>query len=72
MMETNRETDGGDATLRAGQRVVVRTPDRREFRGILVELKEQSAVIRFDTGWMTTYPLHLVFAEDARSTGSAS
>ena len=51
-----------------GERVVVRTPDQREFRGSVVELKHlpggrPAAVVRLDTGWQTTYPLELLRAE---------
>jgi hypothetical protein len=48
----------------SGERVVVRTPDHREFRGILVESDENDALIRFDTGWLTRYPLHLVYRDE--------
>ena len=53
-----------DMVPRPGERVVVRTPDRREFRGVLVELRENQALIRFDTGWMTRYPLSLVHIDE--------
>lgn len=47
-----------------GERIVVRTPDRREFRGRIVEYRgPDSAVVRFDTGWVTTYPLRLIFPD---------
>jgi hypothetical protein len=57
--------------MKTGDRVVVATPDRREFRGRLVELRERAdgkklAVIRLDTGWLTTYPLDMVHAEKQR------
>jgi hypothetical protein len=57
--------------MKTGDRVVVATPDRREFRGRLVELRERAdgkklAVIRLDTGWVTTYPLDMVHAEKQR------
>ena len=57
--------------MNAGDRVVIATPDRREFRGRLVEIKERpdgkkQAVIRLDTGWMTTYPLEMVHREVER------
>lgn len=55
-------------TLEAGQRVVVRTPDRREFRGRFIELRarpdgKQFAVIRLDSGWLTSYPMEMVHPE---------
>ncbi len=51
--------------VRPGDRVVIRTPDRREFRGVLVEPRgEDAAVVRLDTGWLTTYPLRLIFPEE--------
>lgn len=51
--------------LQAGQRIVVRTPDRREYRGELVELRSRTgekavAVVRLDTGWLTSYPVAMV------------
>lgn len=57
--------------MNVGDRVVIATPDRREFRGRLVELRERAdgkklAVIRLDTGWMTTYPLEMVHVERDR------
>jgi hypothetical protein len=56
-------TDG--ARLQVGQRIVVRTPDRHEYRGVLVELRagrgeSEVAVVRLDTGWLTSYPLVMV------------
>ncbi|HEX6506670.1 MAG TPA: hypothetical protein VF221_03470 [Chloroflexota bacterium] len=56
-------------TLEVGKPVVVQTPDRREYRGRLVELREArsgkpTAVIRLDTGWVTSYPVHMVFPLD--------
>lgn len=55
-----------------GERVVVKTPDRREFRGRVVGLKALSggrpaAVVRLDSGWLTTYPLELLHPEDGRN-----
>ncbi|HEY8686169.1 MAG TPA: hypothetical protein VIO57_11230 [Chloroflexota bacterium] len=52
-----------------GQRIVVRTPDRREYRGELVELRtgardNATAVVRLDTGWLTSYPIAMVHALD--------
>ena len=54
--------------LRLGQRVVVRTPDRRVWQGLLVEVQErpdgrQFAVVRLDSGWITSYPLTMVHSE---------
>lgn len=55
-------------TIAVGERVVVQTPDRREFRGRLVEYRNlpgdrKGAVVRLDTGWLTTYPLELLRPE---------
>jgi hypothetical protein len=56
----------------AGERVVVRTPDRREYRGRLLEIRERDsrpyALVRLDTGWETTYPLHMVHPEREKSS----
>ena len=54
-------------TLEPEQRIVVRTPDRREYRGWFLELRvrddgKQVAVVRLDSGWVTTYPVHMVHA----------
>lgn len=51
-----------------GDRVVVHTPDQRQFRGRLVEYRvlpggRQAAVVRLDSGWLTTYPLQLLRPE---------
>ncbi len=53
-----------------GDPVVVRTPDRREYRGHLLEWREgasgpQRAVVRLDTGWVTTYPVHMVHLDES-------
>ncbi len=58
--------------MKEGDRVVIVTPDRREFRGRLVELREREngktlAVIRLDTGWMTTYPVEMVRPQEDRA-----
>lgn len=57
---------GGD--MRRGDRIAVRTPDRREFRGEVVEVRagEGKVVVRLDTGWVTTYPSHMVHRLDPR------
>ena len=52
-----------------GDRIVVRTPDRREYRGRLVEIRGSeggpaTAVVRLDTGWITSYPLHMVHKDE--------
>jgi hypothetical protein len=56
----------------AGERVVVRTPDRREYRGQLLEVREQDrgpyALVRLDSGWETTYPLHMVHPEREKAS----
>ena len=54
---------------RSGQRVVVRTPDRREWGGVAVAVRtadgaEPAVEVRLDTGWVTTYPLRMVFAAE--------
>jgi len=53
-----------------GDPVVVRTPDRREYRGHLLEWREgvagqQQVVVRLDTGWLTTYPEHMVHLDES-------
>ncbi|MDQ2745053.1 MAG: hypothetical protein M3Z66_22540 [Chloroflexota bacterium] len=54
--------------MNPGDRIVVRPPDRREFRGRLVEFRHDKdrvvAVVRLDTGWVTTYPVHMVQRDD--------
>ena len=55
-------------TIAIGERVVVKTPDRREFRGRVVERKtlpggREAAVVRLDTGWLTTFPMALLRPE---------
>lgn len=62
-------------TLRSGERVVVRTPDRREYRGVLVETRmsatgRREAVVRLDTGWLTAYPLEMVDPLDAPNSSA--
>ena len=59
---------------RPGQRIVVRTPDRREYRGELLELRTGSehnaiAVVRLDTGWLTSYPVSMVHVLEEPSRG---
>jgi hypothetical protein len=54
-----------------GVRIVVQTPDRREFRGVLLEVKRDAdgreiGRVRLDTGWETTYPLTMIAAEPRR------
>jgi hypothetical protein len=66
-------TDG--RSLEVGGRIVVRTPDRRAYRGELVELRvrdgeHEVAVVRLDTGWLTSYPVSMVHALDERPPGS--
>jgi len=63
----NGTSDAG-WTPHSGDRIVVRTPDRREFRGVVVELTVRGVVIRLDTGWVTTYPLLLVHRDEIRHT----
>jgi hypothetical protein len=59
-----------------GDRVVVQTPDRREFRGRVTELTtlpgdRPAAVVRLDTGWLTTYPLALLRPESPPGRSSS-
>jgi hypothetical protein len=52
-----------------GDRVVVRTQDRRDFRGVFLELRdEDNVVVRLDTGWLTTYPRRMVFLDRPEPT----
>lgn len=58
-------------TIEAGDRIVVRTPDRREYRGHLIEVRTdpsgtERAIVRLDTGWVTSYPLGMVEREEPR------
>jgi len=58
-------TEERNQGLQPGDRIVVRTPDRREFRGVLVERRDpqgrrRMVVVRLDTGWLTTYPAEMV------------
>ncbi len=51
--------------MEPGSAVVVETADRHLFRGRLVEVRvdktgREIAVIRFETGWLTSYPLSMV------------
>jgi hypothetical protein len=69
-------TDHVDDTLfdeqdepRQGERIVIRTPDRREFRGEFVALRDGRVVVRLDTGWVTTYPRRMVFRDPPRRGG---
>jgi hypothetical protein len=60
--------------LEIGGRIVVRTPDRREYRGELVEFRigisgSEMAVVRLDTGWLTSYPVAMVHPLDSPSRG---
>jgi hypothetical protein len=60
--------------LEIGGRIVVRTPDRREYRGELVEFRignsgSDVAVVRLDTGWLTSYPVAMVHPLDLPSRG---
>ncbi len=57
-----------DVVLKAGQRIAVRTPDRREYRGEFVELRTRDnrtvAVVKLDTGWVTTFPPDMIHPLD--------
>jgi hypothetical protein len=64
----------GPGSLVKGRRIVVRTPDRREFGGVVAEIREspggrRQVVVRLDTGWLTTYPVEMV--HDAETPGEA-
>jgi hypothetical protein len=53
---------------RPGDAIVVRTPDRREFRGRLLEVRtgthgRPEAVVRLDTGWVTAFPLTMISSD---------
>jgi hypothetical protein len=58
-----------EPSFKAGDRVVVRTPDRRDYRGIVLGLRQEDngrvvVVLRLDTGWEVTYPVGMVYVED--------
>ncbi len=61
----DREAEAGE--IEPGQRIVVRTPDQREFRGHLVGYRKIEsrlvALVRLDTGWETTYPAAMVWKD---------
>ena len=57
----------GESRPQVGKPVVVRTPDRREYRGTLIEIRgEATAVVRLDTGWAVSYPIGMVHADPTR------
>ena len=65
-MDSNREAE--QERIVPGARVVVKTPDLREWRGRVVEIRVGESgkgriVVRLDSGWETSYPESLVFAE---------
>lgn len=53
-----------------GERIVVRTPDRREFRGWMVGRRDSAALVRLDTGWVTAFPLRMVHRDGLLRSGS--
>lgn len=57
------------STIEPGERIVIRTPDHREFRGRLMEYRGRGsgcvALVRLDTGWETTYPTAMVWKDEA-------
>jgi hypothetical protein len=60
---------GSDECPEIGERIVVRTPDRHEFRGVLVATREGKAVVRLDTGWVTSFPLRMISSDRPRGIG---
>jgi hypothetical protein len=60
-----------DELPEAGERIVVRTPDQREFRGEYIALRDGRVVVRLDTGWVTTYPRRMVFRDRPRRGGAS-
>lgn len=49
--------------------MIVRTPDRREYAGRLIEIERRQhgrefAVVKLDSGWVTSYPVTMVFGAD--------
>ena len=56
-------SDLGEELPEQGERIVIRTPDRREFRGEYIALRDGRVVVRLDTGWVTTYPRRMVFRD---------
>jgi hypothetical protein len=61
-----------DAAPEIGERIVVRTPDQHEFRGVLVALRDGKAVVRLDTGWVTSFPTRMIFSDRPHRTGENS
>jgi hypothetical protein len=67
----------GGLPLVPGARIVVRTPDQRAYYGWLLEVREappgnDQAVVRLDTGWVTSYPVRMIHAvPDDPATGQA-
>jgi hypothetical protein len=52
-------------TRSPGERIVITTKDGHRFGGRLIELRKDSlgrelAVVRLDSGWVTSYPLEMV------------
>jgi hypothetical protein len=58
--------------IQIGERIVICTPDRREFRGELVAVREGRVVVRLDTGWVTTYPVRMVRRDSPRHRGEST
>ncbi len=65
-------TEDSERLPQVGERIVVRTPDGHEFRGVLLAMREGRAVVRLDTGWVTTYPTRMVFSDRPRRSGEPS
>lgn len=69
-------SEDDQTTLRPepGDQVVVLTPDRRAYYGRLLEVRESpdnaQAVVRLDTGWVTSFPMHMVHMADTTPTDS--
>lgn len=51
--------------LSPGERIVIATNDNHRFGGRLIEVRKdrlgrELAVVRLDSGWVTTYPLEMI------------
>lgn len=54
------------AMLEHNERVAIRTPDQREYRGRFLERRRDDqnsreyGVVRLDSGWLTSYPIEMI------------